>query len=262
MGVSRSDFYSYLDREERGAEAQSEVDLATVKAFERSRGSYGTRRISADLKRKGHKVGRYRARTLMRKNGLKVLRKRRFKKTTDSRHDRPVAPNLLQRSFNPPLPNQAWSGDITFVWTAEGWVYLAVLIDSFSRRVIGWAIDKKIDSLLVANALKMGQLCRKPPAGLIHHTDRGSQYASAFYRALLDRFQMRASMSRKGDCWDNAPTERFFGSLKRERLDQIYFRTRYEAEMEILDYIAYYNSFRLHSSLGYVPPMEAEGKAA
>lgn len=263
MRVSRSAYYSYIERQsKREREGPSKLDLATVKAFERSRGTYGTRRISAQLRRDGHQVGRHRARTLMRKNGLKVRRKKRFKRTTDSRHSHPIAPNLLERDFNPPAPNQVWTGDITYVWTREGWLYLAVLIDLFSRQVVGWAIDRLIDSSLVEKALLMAQYRRRPAEGLIHHTDRGSQYASETYRKLLDRFQMRASMSKKGDCWDNAPTERFFGSLKREQLDELYFNNRAEAELEIIDYITYYNAYRLHSTLGYMPPMEAERKVA
>jgi putative transposase len=181
-----------------------------------------------------------------------------IKLTTDSKHSFPVAPNILDRKFDVKVPNKVWTADISYVWTFEGWLYLAVVMDLYSRQIVGWAMNKRMKKQLVLDALAMAYWQRKPPKGLLHHSDRGSQYASYDYRDRLESYGMQASMSRKGNCWDNAPTERFFRSLKSERINHYRFFTRKEAKREILDYITFYNSIRLHSTLGYLSPMEYE----
>ena len=257
MEVSRSGFYEYRRRPK--GDGQNPL-VGRVKAIhEETRGSYGSRRMAKQLQEEGHEVGRYRARSLMRKAGVKVKRKRRFRATTDSRHSYPVAPNRLDRQFDVQAPNQAWVGDITYLWTAEGWLYLAVIIDLFSRRVVGWSLASHMPAQLVKDALTMALWRRQPPPGLIHHSDRGSQYACHDYQKLLDGHGLVCSMSRKGDCWDNAVAERFFGSLKRERTDDRLYATREEAKQDVIDYIEmFYNSRRKHSYLGYSSPSEFE----
>ena len=190
---------------------------------------------------------------------LKVKQKRKYKVTTDSKHQLPVAENVLNRQFSPTAPNQAWGVDITYLWTQEGWIYLAVVIDLYSRRVVGWAMDRRMKKALVIRALMMAINLRKPSPGLMHHSDRGSQYASGAYQELLREHDMVCSMSRKGNCWDNAPTERFFSSLKREWTGDRLYRTRQEAIADVREYVAvYYNSQRLHSTLGYRTPLDYE----
>jgi putative transposase len=261
MQVSRSGFYHYLDVHNQGPD-DSKLD-AVVKArmkavFKQSRSSYGSRRMLEQLRLDGQRIGRYKVRRLMRQLGLKAKARRRYKVTTDSRHSFPVAANLLQRRFDVTEPNKVWAADISYVWTLSGWLYLAVVMDLFSRQIVGWAIDKRIRKQLTLNALAMAYWRRKPLPGLLHHSDRGSQYACYDYQNQLHQYGMTASMSRKGDCWDNAPTERFFRSLKTERLDGLRFASRESARIEIVDYITYYNSLRLHSTLGYVSPMDYE----
>ena len=190
---------------------------------------------------------------------LKVKIKRKYKVTTDSKHRFPVAENILNRQVSPQSPNQAWGTDITYLWTQEGWIYLAVVIDLYSRRVVGWAMDKRMKKALVIRALMMAVNLRKPQSSLIHHSDRGSQYASHDYQKLLKQHNMIPSMSRKGNCWDNAPIERFFSSLKREWTGDRLYKTRKEAIADVREYVAvYYNSRRLHSTLGYKTPMDYE----
>lgn len=227
--------------------------------FKASRGSLGSRTLAKNLRHEGFDVGRTRVRKLMKKLGLVVKQKRKFKVTTDSKHRHPIADNVLNRAFNPELPNQAWATDITFIWTQEGWVYLAVVIDLHARRVVGWAMGKRMHKALVIRALLMAINLRKPPPGLIHHSDRGSQYASREYQKLLKQHGMICSMSRKGNCWDNAPVERFFSSLKREWIVDRIYRTRQEAIADVREYVAiYYNAKRLHSTLGYRTPVDYE----
>jgi putative transposase len=226
--------------------------------FRESKKSYGSRRIVVELQTKGFDIGRYRVRSLMKKLGLKVKSAKRYKVTTNSRHNYPVAPNLLNRQFDVKVLNKVWTTDITYIWTFEGWFYLAVVMDLCSRQIVGWAMDKRMKTELAKKALTMAYWRRKPQSGLLHHSDRGSQYASDIYQKQLKEYHMIPSMSRKGDCWDNSPMERFFRSLKSERLSFCKFYTRHEARMEILDYISFYNSSRLHSSLGYLSPMDFE----
>jgi transposase InsO family protein len=194
----------------------------------------------------------------MRQMGLRAKTPRRFKLTTDSRHSFPVAANVLDRKFDVDVPDKVWTADISYIWTFEGWLYLAVVMDLYSRRIVGWAMHDRIKKQLTLDALAMAYWQRKPSEGLLHHSDRGSQYACHDYQKRLKTYGMQVSMSKKGDCWDNAPVERFFGSLKSERLTAFRFKTRNAAKYEILDYITYYNSIRLHSSLGYLSPMAYE----
>jgi transposase InsO family protein len=227
--------------------------------FVASRESLGSRTMMKNLRAEGFEIGRERTRTLMKALNLKVKIKRQYKVTTDSKHRFPVAENVLNRRFSPQAPNQVWGTDITYLWTQEGWIYLAVVIDLYSRRVVGWAMDKRMKKALVIRALMMAVNLRKPPRGLIHHSDRGSQYASDTYQRLLKQYGMIASMSRKGNCWDNAPIERFFSSLKREWTGDQLYKTRKEAIADVREYVAvYYNSRRLHSTLGYKTPMDYE----
>ena len=261
MGVSRSGFYDYLHRSNKRTdhspyEAALKTRIQVI--FKQHRGKYGSRRIAKQLQAEDHQIGRYKVRRLMRELGLKAKAPRRYKVTTDSRHKFSVAPNVLNRNFDVNQPNKVWAADITYVWTLEGWLYLAVVIDLFSRQIVGWSMDKRMKKQLTLDALAMAYWRRKPPIGLIHHSDRGSQYACNEYRNRLKQYGMVASMSRKGDCWDNAPTERVIGSLKSERLSDCRFITRRFAELEVLDYIGYYNSIRLHSTLGYKSPMTYE----
>jgi putative transposase len=224
-----------------------------------SKGTYGTRRMAEELGARGNPCGRSRARTLMKLAGVSVRRCRKFKATTDSKHDLPVAPNVLDREFEVKEPNRVWVSDITYIWTAVGWLYLAVVLDLFSRQVVGWSMNKRISKQLVMDALRMGVWRRRPDAGLIFHSDRGSQYCSNDFQELLKTNGMVSSMSRKGDCWDNAVAESFFGSLKTERVFLAAYQTREEARRDIVDYIEmFYNSKRRHSYLGYMSQKEFE----
>lgn len=259
MRVSRSGFYDYLCRflDDNGP-GEAELKSRIKEIFKKSGSSYGSRRIVKELEAEGLQIGRYKVRRIMRQLNLKAKIPRRFKLTTDSKHSFPVAPNILDRKFDVDAPNKVWTADISYVWTFEGWLYLAVVMDLYSRQIVGWAMNERMKKQLVLDALAMAYWQRKPPKGLLHHSDRGSQYASYDYQNRLESYGMQASMSRKGNCWDNAPTERFFRSLKSERINHYRFFTRKEAKKEILDYITFYNSIRLHSTLGYLSPMEYE----
>jgi transposase InsO family protein len=212
-----------------------------------------------NLRDEGFEVGRDKTRRLMKRLGLQVKQKRKYKVTTDSKHNLPVAKNVLNREFSPSAPNQVWGTGITYLWTQKGWIYLAVVIDLYSRRVVGWSIDRRMKKALVIRSLMMAVNLRKPPPSLICHSDRGSQYASHDYQKLLKQHKMICSMSRKGDCCDNAPVERFFSSLKREWTGDRLYRTRQQAIADVREYVAvYYNSKRLNSTLGYTTPMDYE----
>jgi transposase InsO family protein len=261
MKVSRSGFYGYLNRFNRGSDDNPEKAKLTTRVheiFKEHRSKYGSRRIMKQLNGEGFDVGRYKVRRIMRDLGLKAKISRRFKVTTDSRHSFPIAANILERNFDVAAPNKVWTADISYVWTLEGWLYLAIVMDLFSRQIVGWAMDKRMKKQLAIDALAMAYFRRRPDFGLVHHSDRGSQYACHDYQKHLKQYHMIPSMSRKGDCWDNAPTERFFRSLKSERLSDCRFTTRLSAKMEVLDYISYYNSIRLHSTLGYRSPFTFE----
>ena len=261
LEVSRSGFYDYLKRDGEVIDAAEMELIARVKAIHRSTGGcYGSRRMAKALQEEGFCIGRYRAGSLMKKAGVSVRRRTtRRPQTTDSDHRYQVAPNELARQFDVEAPNVAWAGDITYLWTREGWLYLAVLLDLYSRKVVGWAMSEHVDTKLVSQALEMAVGRRQPADGLLHHTDRGSQYASHAYRDQLREHGMICSMSGKGDCLDNAVAERFFGSLKRERTSQRDYETRQEARDDVMEYIEmFYNSCRLHSYLGYMSPNEYE----
>ncbi len=261
MKTSRSGFYDYLrrcDHNDNDKDHEGPLKARIKSIFKESKGSYGSRRILKQLQSEGQQIGRYKVRRLMREMALKPKSPKRYKVTTDSRHSYPVAANVLDRKFDVAGPNQVWACDITYLWTLEGWHYLAVVMDLFSRQIVGWAMDKRMQAKLTLDALAMAYWRRKPIKGLLHHSDRGSQYACHEYQKRLRDYGMSVSMSRKGDCWDNAPVERFFGSLKSERLASCRFATRKSAELEVLDYITFYNFTRLHSTLGYQSPMEYE----
>lgn len=219
---------------------------------------YGWPKMWKQLLAQGIRVGKERVRKLMQRHGIKARGKRKFVVTTDSKHDLPIAPNLLQRNFTPAAPNAVWTSDITYIATDEGWLYLAVVIDLFSRQVVGWSMQPHMHASLVKDALAMAWWRRRPAAGLIFHSDRGSQYCSHEFQDALKDWGMRSSMSRKGNCWDNAPTESFWGRLKTASLYGRKFATRREAMDAVLDWMAFYNHRRLHSSLGYLSPMQYE----
>ena len=219
--------------------------------------AYGSPRMYDELRARGFRVGKTRVERLMREHGIRARHKRRFKATTDSKHTLPVAANVLERNFAPAAPNRVWSADLTYVWTDEGWLYLAVVLDLFNREVVGWAIKARMGSDIVIDALTMAWFRRRPEPGLIHHSDRGSQYASHAFQAKLAEYGMRCSMSRKGNCWDNAPTESFFNSLKNERVHGQRYRTRQQAIADLFEYIeVFYNRTRRHSTLGSRSPIQ------
>lgn len=262
MEVSRSGYYQYL-KEYRKNKIDSDFELISkVKEIHsNSDGTYGSRRTSKQLRNEGHDVGRHKARTLMKKAEVYVKRRKKFRKTTDSNHGLPVAQNLLGRQFKVQRPNTVWCADITYLWTRQGWLYLAVIIDLYSRKIVGWAMSNRIKSSLAEQALSMAYWHRKPNKGLIHHSDRGSQYASKEYQKLLNQYGMICSMSRKGDCWDNAVVESFFHTLKTERTNGVLYPSRDEAKTEMIDYIEmFYNSRRLHSFIGYKSPNDFENE--
>ncbi len=220
-----------------------------------SKEAYGWPRVWKELQDRGLPAGKERVRRLMQAHGIRGRHKRRYKATTDSNHDLPVAPNRLDRQFETTRPDQAWTADITYIPTHEGWLYLAVVMDLYTRMIVGWAMDARMTRELVIRALRMAYFRRKPGAGLMHHSDRGSQYCSHDYQALLADYGMVASMSRKGNCWDNAPMESFFNSLKNERVFHESYLTREHAKRDLFDYIeVFYNRSRRHSALSYQSP--------
>lgn len=264
LEVSRAGYYAWEGRE---VSARQKANAALAERIRQvhqdSRRTYGSPRVRAELKAQGQQVGRHRVARLMREAGLRARRRRRFVPTTDSKHGLPVATNVLARDFNPPQPDRVWATDITYVPTREGWLYLAVVLDLFSRRVIGWAMDSSIDRHLVLSALDMALRGRSPPEGLLHHSDRGSQYASEDYQRALAERGIRCSMSRKGNCWDNAVVESFFSTLKTELVHEMDFLTREAAKSALFEFIeVFYNRKRRHSSLGYVSPAEFEKAAS
>jgi putative transposase len=261
LDVSRSGYYDYVKVKSTNVTCDDLNLLTRIKAIHaETRQCYGSRRLTRALQAEGFHVGRYKVRRLMQEAGVSVKRRSTRKpQTTDSRHGYGVTPNILNRAFDVATPNEAWVGDITYLWTQEGWLYLAVLLDLYSRKVVGWSLSEHVDSQLVQDALEMAIGRRQPESGLLHHTDRGSQYASHAYRDMLRDHEMVCSMSGPGDCLDNAVAERFFGSLKRERTSHRYYETRQEARADVIDYIEmFYNSTRLHSYLGYMSPNDYE----
>lgn len=266
LDVSTSGYYDWQDRGESERHRSNAELLGAIKSIHTtSRQSYGVRRIHWSLRTDGRACSRNRVARLMHSAGICARRRRKFVVTTDSRHGFAVAPNLLARNFSVDMPNAVWVSDITYVPTQEGWMYLATVLDLYSRRIVGWSMDFTITRCLTIDALEMAIGQRKPERGLLHHSDRGSQYGSNDYQALLSRHGMLCSMSRKGDCWDNAVAESFYSTLKCELIHQRKFATRAEARREIFDYIeVFYNRQRIHSSLGYNTPagLELTAKAA
>ena len=261
LGVSRNGYYHYqVKMASRPNDPEHQEVLEWVQDIAKSSGySYGSRRMKKALNALGFPVSRNKARKLMREAGIQARHRKKYKVTTNSNHKQPVFDNLLERQFDVPQPDQVYASDVTYIWTQEGWLYLAVVIDLCSRKVVGWSMGSRMKAQLVCDALTMAIWQRRPKAGLIHHSDRGSQYASKAFRRLLNAHGFKGSMSRKGDCWDNAVVESFFGSLKQERVQWQNYQTRYEAQQDILDYISmFYNSWRLHSYLGYVCPNDFE----
>jgi putative transposase len=256
MGISTSGYYAWRDRplsERTLVNEQLVAEIRTIHA--ESRQTYGSPRIHAELNARGYQVSKNRVARLMRVEDIHSKRKRRRKNTTNSQHAYPVAPNLLKRDFQAKEPNQKWLGDITFIPTDEGWLYLAAILDLFSRKIVGWAMESTLESCLVEQAFSMAVLNRKQVEGLLHHTDRGSQYAGGAYRDLLTAYHIQVSMSKSGDCYDNAPMESFFSTLKCEQVHFQKYHTRAEARNDIFAYIeGFYNRTRLHSSLGYLSP--------
>ena len=260
LGVKRQGYYAYLKTNPGQLDPDHEALLEWVKEIaDITDDTYGSRRMKKALNALSYPVSRQKARKLMKEAGVKVLRRRKFKNTTNSNHQLPVFDNLLKRDFDVQRPDQVYAADITYIWTQEGWLYLAVVIDLCSRKVVGWSMGSRMKAQLVCDALTMAVWNRRPKAGLIHHSDRGSQYAGHAFRKLLGKHCIEGSMSRKGDCWDNAVVESFFGSLKQERVHRRNYQTRYEAQQDILNYITmFYNSIRLHSYLDYRSPNEYE----
>lgn len=263
LEVSRAGYYAWRSRP-RSARARANEALSSevTELFEDSDRTYGAIRIQRTLQKRGERVGLHRIARLMRERGLRVRRRRRFRPTTDSKHTLPIAPNRLNREFTATRVNERWVGDITYIDTGEGWLYLAVVLDLYSRRVVGWETSRRIDGALTLSALRSAMSRRQPSAGLLHHTDRGSQYAAIDYRLELDGAEAIASMSRKGDCYDNAAMESFFATLKKELVYQRRWLTRDQARSELFEWIeARYNRRRLHSTLDYCSPAEYEEKA-
>ena len=260
LDVSTSGYYAWRDREP-SKHAKDDVELSVkIAAFHAaSRQTYGSPRIYEDLKDAGHKVSRKRVIRLMQEQELAARRKKPFRKTTDSNHTLPVFENLLERDFYVDEPNRIWVTDITYIWTREGWLYLAAIVDLYSRAVVGWAMSETIDRNLCLNALTMAVVARRPGPGLVHHSDRGSQYASGDYQRALKDHEMVCSMSRKGDCWDNAVAESFWSTIKAELIHGVDFSTRAAAQHAIFEYIeVFYNRRRRHSTIGYKTPAQQE----
>lgn len=261
MQVSHAAYYAWVKRPAQIITAEELHLCRRIKQlFKASRGSLGSRGMVKKLRKEGIEVGRYRVRTLMKQLNLKVVQRQAYKVTTQQKQDHQVADNLINQDFNPAQPNQVWAGDITYLRTHEGWMYLAIVMDLHSRKIIGWAMDKRMTTALIERAMQMAITLRNPGKGLIFHSDRGSQYTSKRYGKLLKKQGIRASMSGVGACWDNAVVERFFGSLKNEWLLKVYHLTRQGMKQDVEQYIRYYNHERLHSANGDLAPVEFEMK--
>jgi transposase InsO family protein len=265
LDVSPAGYYAWRSRPESERSAANRQLLGEIKRIHRDNcGRYGSPRIYETLDAHGRGVSRGRIERLMRRHGIRaIMAPPRRARTTDSRHDLPIAPNLVDRDFTAAAPNRVWLADITYIQTDEGWLYLAAVMDLYSRKIVGWAMRDHLRTELALSALMMGIRRQKPGAGLIHHSDRGVQYASGNYRGALQSAGVTASMSRKADCFDNAPMESFFHTLKTELVHHEKYATRAEAERSIFAFIeGYYNRIRIHSAIGYISPIEMERKAA
>lgn len=264
LQVTRAGFYAWRARPPSARATEEQRLMVPLRtAFERARGTYGSPRVYRELRRAGHSVGRHRVARLMRKDGLRARRRRRFRIMTEGQASRRAAGNVLARDFSPPTADRAWAADITYVPTRQGWLYLAVVLDLFSRRVVGWSMSDRIDEQLAMEALEMALTMRQPAPGLLHHSDRGVQYSADGYQQLLRRWRVRCSMSRKGNCWDNAVVESFFSTLKNELVHGSDFDSRAQAKSALFEYIeVFYNRQRRHSTLDYVSPTEYERLAA
>jgi len=260
LGVSRSGYYAWRGRApSKRAVDDGELGREVAAVFRQSKRRYGSPRIVRELKEQGRCTSRKRVARSMQTQGLAAKRRKRFCRTTDSNHQFPIAENVLDRNFETSAPNQAWVTDITYIWTGEGWLYLAAILDLYSRAVVGWAMSENIDTALCLKALNMAIKARGPVVGLVHHSDRGSQYASHDYRKALAGQGVICSMSRRGDCWDNAVAESFWGTLKNELGEEMDFVTRAQARRVIFEYIeVFYNLRRRHSSIEYRSPREHE----
>lgn len=260
LGVTRSGYYAWKNNPQSTRDKE-DIRLGGLikKSFYEGRNTYGRKRIQDDLKDWGEKISKRRIGKLMEKLGLRCKTRKKFKATTNSKHNEQISPNLLNRVFKVDKPNTVWVGDITYIWTSEGWFYLATVIDLYSRKIVGWSMADNMKTGLVIDALKMAIWQRKPPKGLIWHTDRGSQYASKAHRALLKTHKIQQSMSRKGDCWDNAVAESFFHTLKTELVYHERYQTREQARHSIFEYIeVFYNRKRRHSANGSMSPANFE----
>jgi putative transposase len=261
LSIHRNGYYRYrrnLANSENALKNQELLDL-TKKISEQSGHTYGSRRMRHTLNANGFQMSRTKARKLMKEADVFVRYRKKYKVTTNSDHQKPVFENILNRTFTSEVPDRAYVSDITYIWTQEGWLYLAVVIDLFSKKVVGWSMSSRMKATLVCDALKMALWQRKPKPGLLVHSDRGSQYVSQAYLNLLKAWSCKGSMSRKGNCWDNAVAESFFGRLKQERILWRSYQTRLQAQQDILQYITiFYNQFRLHSALGYQSPNQFE----
>lgn len=258
LGASPSGYYRWQRRGESDrAREDRQLKQRIVAIHGETKGRYGTPRVERVLRRQGISTSRTRVGRLRRELGLRAKAAKKYKATTDSRHPHPVAPNRLERRFVASEADRIWVGDITYLWTPEGWLYLAIVLDTFSRRVVGWSVSESLERELAVSALEKALASRRPTPGLVHHTDRGCQYASGDYRDLVAQTGLVFSMSRKGDCWDNAMAESFFKTLKVELGSR--FASRQQARRELFEYIeGFYNSRRLHSGIGYRSPAEYE----
>jgi len=259
MQVSHSAYYSWLKRPAKLITAETLLLYSRVKAlFIQSRGSLGSRGLLKHLRKEGFKIGRYQVRTIMQKLSLKCVQRKAYKVTTIRKHSHDVADNVLKQNFTPQKADHSWAGDITYLRTNEGWLYLAIVMDLYSRRINGWALDKRMTVDLTHKAMTMAINLRQPKNGLVFHSDRGSQYSANAFTALLKKHRITPSMSGVGACWDNAVVERFFGSLKHEWLANTHHLTRETMKEDVKEYIQYYNQVRLHSANGDQSPIEFE----